>query len=140
MKIVNTVHRNQGKVVPAACCTELYLSAYLSTTTDATKIEKRDIHYQLVKEMFSNALLDLPRALLENCGLDANNLISYFNHLVSTTPQTLFGVNVQLGKMEECEKINQYEAAEIKWKVLCAAIEVVCTILSIDYVSIKQRQ
>ncbi len=86
---------------------------------------------QLAIEKFANALEEIPRALSENAGLDAIDILIKIRNEHAKGKKTA-GINVYSGKVEEMDKIGVIEPVRVGKQAIEAATEAAVMILRID--------
>lgn len=86
---------------------------------------------QLAIEKFANALEEIPRALSENAGLDAIDILIRIRNEHAKGKKTA-GVNVYSGKVEEMDKVGVIEPIRVGKQAIEAATEAAVMILRID--------
>lgn len=86
---------------------------------------------QLAIEKFANALEEVPRALSENAGLDAIDILIKIRNEHAKGHKTA-GVNVYSGKVEEMDKVGVIEPIRVGKQAIEAATEAAVMILRID--------
>lgn len=94
----------------------------------ASKIGGRQ---QLAIEKFANALEEIPRALSENAGLDAIDILIKIRSEHAKGHKT-YGVNVYTGDVDDMEKIGVIEPIRVGKQAIEAATEAAVMILRID--------
>ncbi|MHB8559734.1 MAG: thermosome subunit beta [Thermoplasmataceae archaeon] len=94
----------------------------------ASKIGGRQ---QLAIEKFANALEEIPRALSENAGLDAIDILIKIRSEHAKGHKT-YGVNVFTGDVDDMEKIGVIEPIRVGKQAIEAATEAAVMILRID--------
>ena len=86
---------------------------------------------QLAIEKFANALEEIPRALSENAGLDAIDILIKIRNEHAKGKKTA-GINVYNGKVEEMDKVGVIEPVRVGKQAIEAATEAAVMILRID--------
>ena len=86
---------------------------------------------QLAIEKFANALEEIPRALSENAGLDAIDILIKIRNEHAKGKKTA-GINVYSGKVEEMDKVGVIEPVRVGKQAIEAATEAAVMILRID--------
>ncbi len=86
---------------------------------------------QLAIEKFANALEEIPRALSENAGLDAIDILIRIRNEHAKGNKTA-GVNVYTGEVEKMEKIGVIEPIRVGKQAIEAATEAAVMVLRID--------
>ena len=94
----------------------------------ASKIGGRQ---QLAIEKFANALEEIPRALSENAGLDAIDMLIKIRNEHANGKRTA-GVNVYTGEVSDMEKLGVIEPIRVGLQAIDAATEAAVMILRID--------
>ncbi len=86
---------------------------------------------QLAIEKFANALEEIPRALSENAGLDAIDVLIKIRN-EHAKGKTTSGINVYTGEVEDMEKAGVIEPIRVGKQAIEAATEAAVMILRID--------
>lgn len=86
---------------------------------------------QLAIEKFANALEEIPRALSENAGLDAIDILIRIRNEHAKGNKTA-GVNVYSGKVEQMDKVGVIEPIRVGKQAIESATEAAVMILRID--------
>lgn len=86
---------------------------------------------QLAIERFANALEEIPRALSENAGLDAIDILIKIRNEHAAGKKTA-GVNVYSGEVSDMEKLGVIEPIRVGKQAIDAATEAAVMILRID--------
>ena len=94
----------------------------------ASKIGGRQ---QLAIEKFANALEEIPRALSENAGLDAIDMLIKIRNEHANGKKNA-GVNVYTGEVSDMEKLGVIEPIRVGLQAIDAATEAAVMILRID--------
>jgi chaperonin GroEL (HSP60 family) len=123
-----------GRVVPGAGAPEV--EAALGLRKWGASIGGRE---QLAIEAFADALETIPRALAENAGLDAIELLAQLRS-AHEAGQTSAGINVLTGKVEDAWERHIIEPLRVKTQAIQAAAEVASMILRIDDVVASKPQ
>ena len=129
--IVDSIH-----VVAAAIEDGKYVSGGGSAASEiafhireyATKIGGRQ---QLAIERFANAVEEIPRALSENAGLGAIDVIINLRNAHAKGKKNA-GINVYSGEIEDMDKIGDIEPIRVGKQAIDAATEAAVMILRID--------
>lgn len=125
-----------GKAVAGAGATEIELSLRLADY--AATIGGRE---QLAIESFAEALEVIPRALAENAGLDAIDVIITLKstHEKKSENAKFMGIDLNTGKSADMLKMNVIEPLRSKTQAVKSATEVAAMILRIDDVIASKR-
>ena len=86
---------------------------------------------QLAIEKFANAMEEIPRALSENAGLDAIDILIKIRNEHAKGNKTA-GVNVFTGNVEDMEKVGVIEPIRVGKQAIEAATDAAVMILRID--------
>ena len=107
---------------------EMELSRYL-------REHSRRLHGagQLIMAAYARALETIPRALCENAGLDATDVLNRLRAQHATDERALWcGVDLETGDIGDCWAAHVWEPALVRRNALAAATEAACVILSVD--------
>ncbi|EPR78872.1 T-complex protein 1 subunit alpha [Spraguea lophii 42_110] len=122
-----------GKVLPGGGAFESSLAIHLEELS--TTISSKE---GVVVFYFSEALLEIPRILMQNAGLDSNELLSklLFYHQEGKKKKEkdhyLFGIDLYTGEIQNNIANGIIEPSLVKIKALRSAVEAAISILRID--------
>ena len=86
---------------------------------------------QLAIEKFANALEEIPRALSENAGINAIDILINLRN-AHASGKKKFGINLFTGEIEDMEKVGVIEPIRVGKQAIDAATEAAVMILRID--------
>jgi T-complex protein 1 subunit eta len=117
------------RVVAGGGAVEMALATTLRS--EAKKIQGKQ---QLVFEAFAEALEVIPRALCENSGFDASEVLNALRqkHYTGGFEARNFGIDVDLGSIHDTFAAKIWEPASNKRNAIASAVEAACIVLSID--------
>ncbi|MGC8582861.1 MAG: thermosome subunit beta [Thermoproteus sp.] len=95
----------------------------------ATKIGGRE---QYAIEAFANALESIPKALAENAGLDAVDILTELRHKHEQADGWKYGLDVYQGKVVDMVSLGLIEPLSVKVNAFKVAVEAASMILRID--------
>lgn len=127
--VVRRVMKSQ-RVVAGGGAVEMELSKLLRQHSREVKGKE-----QLIINAYAKALEVIPRALAENSGLDANEVMNKLRQKHAQSEQGhSFGVDVWNEENEICNTLERFiwEPLVVKRNYIASASEAVCLILSID--------
>lgn len=117
------------KIAPGAGATEVAIATYIRnwalSTEDLSGKEKE------VVIAFSDALLTIPKALIENMGGDVIELLGELEKKNSEEPGK-WGFDAQLGEIVDVDDVELIDPLRVKKYVLSTAVDAAVTILRID--------
>jgi len=114
-------------ILPAGGAPEV--EAARAVRTFATKIGGRE---QYAIEAFANALESIPKALAENAGLDAVDILTELRHKHEQTDGWKYGLDVYQAKVVDMTSLGLIEPLSVKVNAFKVAVEAASMILRID--------
>jgi len=87
---------------------------------------------QLAIEVYANALEIIPKTLVENAGFNPVDLIVELRSKHESNEGKTYGVNIELGKPDDMEKLGVVEPLLILTQAIQSATEVAAMIIKID--------
>ena len=114
-------------ILPAGGAPEV--EAARAVRTFATKIGGRE---QYAIEAFANALESIPKALAENAGLDAVDILTELRHKHEQTDGWKYGLDVYQAKVVDMASLGLIEPLSVKVNAFKVAVEAASMILRID--------
>jgi chaperonin GroEL (HSP60 family) len=122
-----------GKIVAGGGSPEIELAMRLRTY--ATTLKGRE---QLAVMAYADALEEIPKAIAENAGLDAIDVITDLRNMHSKGVKTA-GLNIFTGKAEDVMKQGIIEPLRVKIQEIKSATDAANMILRIDDVLIAKE-
>ncbi|MCI4464259.1 MAG: TCP-1/cpn60 chaperonin family protein [Thermoproteus sp.] len=114
-------------ILPAGGAPEV--EAARAVRTFATKIGGRE---QYAIEAFANALESIPKALAENAGLDAVDILTELRHKHEQADGWKYGLDVYQAKVVDMTSLGLIEPLSVKVNAFKVAVEAASMILRID--------
>jgi len=114
-------------ILPAGGAPEV--EAARAVRTFATKIGGRE---QYAIEAFANALESIPKALAENAGLDAVDILTELRHKHEQADGWKYGLDVYQAKVVDMASLGLIEPLSVKVNAFKVAVEAASMILRID--------
>jgi thermosome len=114
-------------ILPAGGAPEV--EAARAVRTFATKIGGRE---QYAIEAFANALESIPKALAENAGLDAVDILTELRHKHEQADGWKYGLDVYQAKVVDMASLGLVEPLSVKVNAFKVAVEAASMILRID--------
>jgi len=116
-----------GKIVPGGGASEIEVSRALRKYAESFKGRE-----QLAVNAFAEAIEVIPRSLAENAGLDPIDKIAHLRAHHDKNENSVAGLNVFTGEIEDMIKIGVIEPLKIKLQAIKSASEAAEMILRID--------
>eukprot|EP00922_Rhytidocystis_sp_ex-Travisia-forbesii_P037930 GHVS01056464.1.p1 GENE.GHVS01056464.1~~GHVS01056464.1.p1 ORF type:complete len:536 (+),score=71.67 GHVS01056464.1:218-1825(+) len=121
------------KIVPGGGATEIALALAVEETADSVSTVE-----QYAVRAFAEALMSLPEALADNCGLDAIGAVSEVKANQHTTKNCMLGIDCMKKGTNDMMEQHIYESFSSKQHQLCLATQVVKMILKVDDVIVPK--
>jgi thermosome len=122
-----------GRVVPGGGAPEIELALHLRK--HASKLQGRE---QFAVEAFAKALESIPRALAQNAGLEAIDVLVQLRS-AHEKGDSAAGIDVLKGKPVDMEKLGVLEPLRVKAQAITSAAEAAVMILRIDDVIASKK-
>lgn len=116
--------------LPGAGATEIYLAAKLEQ--EANQLKGLD---QYSYNRFAKSFEVIPRILIENAGLNANEMISKLHTASLTEPH---GIDIEKGELVPSKNLGVYDHMRTKWWAIKLASDTAVTILRVDQIIISK--
>jgi len=116
----------EPRIVYGGGCSEMLMANAVTNLAEQTPGKE-----SIAMEAFARALRKLPTIIADNAGFDSSELISQLraNH---ASGQKTFGLNMDVGRVEDVQKLGITESFHLKRQVLLSAAEAAEMILRVD--------
>jgi len=111
-----------------AGCIDALLSKHLA---DAARSDQTVGIEKLIFEEISQAMLEIPTVLCENCGLDPASIIAQLKTAAESGSKTT-GINLDEKMCSDVEQLGIFESRNVRESALLGAFEAVTVLLRID--------
>jgi len=116
----------EPRIVYGGGCSEMLMANAVSNLAQQTPGKE-----SIAMEAFARALRKLPTIIADNAGFDSSELISQLRANHASGYKT-FGLNMDIGRVEDVQKLGITESFHLKRQVLLSASEAAEMILRVD--------
>lgn len=116
----------EPRIVFGGGCSEMLMAQAVSTLANETPGKE-----SIAMESFARALRKLPTIIADNAGYDSSELISQLRAAHASGLKT-YGLNMDIGRVEDVQKLGITESFHLKRQVLLSASEAAEMILRVD--------
>lgn len=116
----------EPRTVYGGGCSEMLMAQAVSNLANETPGKE-----SIAMEAFARSLRKLPTIIADNAGYDSSELISQLRAAHSSGLKT-FGLNMDIGRVEDVQKLGITESFHLKRQVLMSASEAAEMILRVD--------
>jgi len=116
----------EPRIVYGGGCSEMLMANAVSNLAQQTPGKE-----SIAMEAFARALRKLPTIIADNAGFDSSELISQLRAMHSSGNHR-FGLNMDIGQVEDVQKLGITESFHLKRQVLLSASEAAEMILRVD--------
>jgi len=116
----------ETRIVYGGGCAEMLMAHAVSTLAQETPGKE-----SIAMEAFARSLRKLPTTIADNAGYDSSELISQLRAAHASGLKT-YGLNMDIGRVEDVQKLGITESFHLKRQVLLSASEAAEMILRVD--------
>lgn len=134
---VLTATVKEPRIVYGGGCSEMLMANVVSKLAQQTPGKE-----SIAMEAFARALRKLPTIIADNAGYDSSELIAQLRAAHNSDKKT-FGLNMDIGRVEDVQKLGITESFHLKRQVLLSASEAAEMIVRVDNIikaAPRQRQ
>lgn len=127
----------EPRIVYGGGCSEMLMANVVSKLAQQTPGKE-----SIAMEAFARALRKLPTIIADNAGYDSSELIAQLRAAHNSDKKT-FGLNMDIGRVEDVQKLGITESFHLKRQVLLSASEAAEMIVRVDNIikaAPRQRQ